>query len=108
VTLGQSTFIDNILKKVESQPSIGPTNISSRQPTISLLAIGSPSIAYTKVHIKIVGTEKSFQEIENSCPISSQEGNSCNIHEGGGEIGEIEEPRSPQVVIQQGTPSIPD
>lgn len=55
-----------------------------------------------------MGTEQSFQEIENSHPISSQEGNSCNIHEGGGEIGEIEEPSSPQVVIQQGTPSIPD
>lgn len=53
-------------------------------------------------------TEQSFQEIENSRPISLQEGNTCNLREGGGETGETQELRSPQVVIQQGTPSIPD
>jgi len=30
VTLGRSTFIDDILKKVESQPSVGPRNVASR------------------------------------------------------------------------------
>lgn len=54
------------------------------------------------------GTKESFQEIENSHPIPSQEGNSCNICEGGGETGETEEPRSPQLVIEQRTPSILD
>jgi len=34
VTLGRSTFIDDILRKVESQPSVGPRTIASRQPTI--------------------------------------------------------------------------
>ena len=108
MTLGQSTFIDDTLKKAESQPSVGPRNVASRQPIVSLRSIVSPSIAYAEVHSKTIGTEQSFQEIENSHPISSQEGNSCNIREGGGETGETEEPRSPQVVIQQGTPSILD
>ena len=106
--LGQSTFIDEILKKVESQPSVDLRKFSFRQPTISLRATGSPSVAYAKFHNKTEGTEQSFQDIENSWPISSQEGNSCNIREGEGEIGETEEPRSPQVVIEQGTPSTLD
>ena len=95
MTLGRSTFIDDILRKTESQPSVGPRTVASRQPSVSLQATGSPFVAYAEVHNKMVGTEQGFQEIENSCPISSQEGNSCNIREGGGEIGKTEEPRSP-------------
>jgi len=108
MTLGRSTFIDDSLKKSESQPSVGPRTIASRQPIVSLQATGSPSVAYVEFQNKMEGTEKSFQEIENSRPIPSQEGNSCNIHEGGGETGETEEPRSPQVVIKQRTTSIPN
>lgn len=65
MTLGRSTFIDEILKKSESQPSVGPINVAFRQPIVYLRATGSPSIAYAEVHNKTVGTEKSFQEIEN-------------------------------------------
>ena len=36
VTLGRSTFIDEILKKAESQPSVEPRKVASRQPTSSL------------------------------------------------------------------------
>ena len=108
VTLGRSTFIDDIIKQAESQPSVGPRKVSSRQPTGSLRATGSPSVAYAEFHSKMEGTKQSFQDIENSRPISSQEGNSCNIREGGGETGEAEEPRSPQVVIEQRTPTVPD
>ena len=36
VTLGRSTFIDEILKKAESQPLVGPRKVASRQPTSSL------------------------------------------------------------------------
>jgi len=78
VTLGWSIFIDDIWKKVESQPSVGPWTIASRQPTVSLQAKGLPYIAY-EVHSETEGTEQSFQEIENSCQISSQEGNSCKF-----------------------------
>ena len=35
VTLGRTTFIDEILKKTESQPSVGPRKVISRQPTSS-------------------------------------------------------------------------
>ena len=108
VTLGRSNFINDILSKAESQPSTGPRTIASRQPTVSLRAIGSPSVAYAEVHIKTEGTEQGFQDIENPRPSPSQEGNSCNIREGGGETGETEEPRSPQVVIEQRKPNIPD
>ena len=58
------------------------------------------------MHSKAEETEQDFQEIENSRPISLQEGNSSNLCEGGGETGEIEEPRSPLGVVQ--TLSIPD
>lgn len=84
VTLGQSTFIDNIIKEVESQPSVGPRKVDSRKPTGSLRAIGSPYIAFAEVHSKIEEIEQSFLEIENSHPISLQEGNSSNLCEGGG------------------------
>jgi len=57
VTLGQSTFIDNILKKVESQLSVVPRTIASRQSIVSLRATGSPSVAYAEVHSKMEGTE---------------------------------------------------
>jgi len=57
VTLGRSTFIDDILKKVESQQLVGPRNVPSRQPIVSLWATGSPSIAYAEVHNKTRGTE---------------------------------------------------
>ena len=36
VTLGRTTFIEEILKKVESQPSVRPRKVTYRQPTSSL------------------------------------------------------------------------
>jgi len=50
MTLGRSTFIDEILKKTESQPSVGPRKVASRQPTSSHQAIGSPFVAFVEVH----------------------------------------------------------
>ena len=104
VTLGRSTFIDDIIKKAESQPSIGPRKVASRQPTNSLRAIESPSIAFAEVHSQI--EEQDFQEIENSSPKSLPEGNLSNLREGRGEVLETEEPRSPLGLIQ--TLSNPD
>lgn len=52
VTLGRSTCIDDILKKAEYQPLVGPRKVSSRKPTGSLWAIDSPSVAITEVHNK--------------------------------------------------------
>ena len=69
VTLGRTTFIDKILKKTESQPSVGPTKVISRQPTSSLWATTLPSVALAEVHSQTEETEQDSQEIENSCPI---------------------------------------
>jgi len=98
VTLGRSTFIDKILEKEKSQPSVGPRKVASRQPTSSLHARGSPSIALAEVHSQI--EEQDFQEIENSSPKSLQEWNLSNLCEGRGETGETEEPGSPLGIIQ--------
>ena len=43
VTLGHTTFIDEILKRTESQPSVGFKRTNSRQSTSSLQATESPS-----------------------------------------------------------------
>ena len=61
MTLGRTTFIDEIYKKTESQPLVGPNKIISKQPTSSLQATGSPSVAFAKVHSQT--EEKDFQEI---------------------------------------------
>ena len=66
MTLGRSTFIDEIYKKAESQPSVGPRKVTSKQPTSSLQASGSPSEAFAEVHSQT--DEQDFQEIENSIP----------------------------------------
>jgi len=93
VTLGRTTFIDEIYKKTESQPSVGPRRIISKQPTSSLQATGSPSVAFAEVHSQT--EEQDFQEIENSTPELLQEGNFNNLCEGEGETRETEEPRHP-------------
>lgn len=87
VTLGWSTFNDEIIRKYESQSSVGPQTIVTRHPIISFQATGSPSIASVEIHSKTEGFEQSFQDIENSQPRPSQEGNSSNLHEREGETG---------------------
>jgi len=91
-------FIDNNIKTEESQLSVGPRKVASRQPTSSLGAIESPSIAFAKVNSQT--EEQYFEKIENSSPKSLQEGNLSNICEGGGETRETEEPISPLGIVQ--------
>jgi len=81
VTLGRSTFIGDIIKKEESHPSVGHRKVSSRQPTSSLRATESLSVAFAEVHSQ--AEEQDFQEIENSRPKSLQEGNLSNLCKGG-------------------------
>ena len=50
MTLGRLTFINNILKKAEFQLLVGPRKVASRQPTSSLRATKSPSVAFAEVH----------------------------------------------------------
>ena len=52
VTLGRRTIIDEILKKTKSQPSVRPRKVISKQPTTSLQAKKSPSVAFAEVHIQ--------------------------------------------------------
>jgi len=98
VTLVRSTFIDEIYKKAESQPSVGPRKVISKPSTSSLQATGSPTVAFVEVHSQT--EEQDFQEIENSTPELLQEGNLSNLCEGGGETGETEEPKSPLETTQ--------
>ena len=93
VTLGRTTFIDEIYKKADSQPSVGYKKVNCKQPTSSLQASGSPSEAFAEVHSQT--EEQDFQEIENLTPGLLHEGTQSNLCEGGGETGETEEPRSP-------------
>lgn len=64
LTLGRTTFIDEILKKTESQPSVGPRKVISRQPTSSLQNTESPSIAFADIHSQTEGIEQDSQEID--------------------------------------------
>ena len=98
MTLGRTTFIDEIYKKTESQPLVGLRKIHSKQPTSSLQATASPSGAYAEVHSQTV--EQDYQEIENPVSKRLQEGNLSNLCEGEAETGEIEEPKSPSRIIQ--------
>lgn len=95
VTLGCTTFIDEILKRTESQPSLGFKRTTSRQPTSSLHAIESPSKAFAEIHSQTEGIEQDSQEIENPCISFLQEGNYSNLREGEGETGETTDLKSP-------------
>ncbi len=86
VTLGRTTFIDEIYKKTESQPSVGLKKINSKQPTSSLQATALPSGAFAELHSQT--DEQDFQEIENSVSERLLEGNLSNLCEGEGETGE--------------------
>ena len=106
MTLGRMTFIDEILKKIESHPSVGFKITTSRQPTSSLQATKSPSEAFAEIHSQTKGIEQDSQEIDNPCISFLQEGNSSNLREGEGETGEITNLKSPIETAQ--TLSNPD
>ena len=106
MTLGWTNFIDEILKRTESQPSVGPRKAISRHPTSSLQDTKSPSKAFDEIHSQTVGIEQDSQEIENPCISFLQEGNSSNLREGEGETGETRDSKSPIETAQ--TISSPD
>ena len=68
VTLGRTTFIDEIFKRT-----------TSRKPTSSLQAAESPSEAFAKIHNQKNGIEQDSQEIENPCISFLQEGIPSNL-----------------------------
>ena len=95
------TYIDKIIKKAESQASIGPRTIPIQIPITLPQAAASPSVAYAKIHSKIEGSQKSVQTVIHQDIDPSKEGGSCNLQEGRGETSggihiEISEPKSPE------------
>jgi hypothetical protein len=107
----RSTFIDEIIRKVESQAYIGPQKGSTRVPQES----NSPTRAHTEVHKRTEGIEQSFQNTHTPLFSPLGEGNSCNLREGEGETSEIidaypqpHKPRSPMILAGEGTLEIPD
>ena len=107
----RSTFIDDIIRKVESQASVGPRRGSTQihQETVS------PTTTHVEVHRRTEGTRQSFQNTDLPPLSPLDEGNSCNLEEGEGETnGVVEanppppEPRSHVIMIGEGTPEIRD
>jgi hypothetical protein len=60
VLLERSTFIDDIIRKAESQASVGPRKGSTRIPQEAV----SPTTTHVEIHSKIEGTEQSFQSTD--------------------------------------------
>ena len=109
---GRSTFIDDIIQKDESQASVGPRKGSTQAPQ----AVDSPNASHIEVHSRTKGTKESFQSTHTPPFILLGEGNSCNLREGEGENSGVVEanpspppdPRSPMILIGEGTPEILD
>ena len=57
VTLGKTTYIDEINKKVESQASIGTRTIHVWSPTIVSQGASSPYTTDAEIHTEIEGFE---------------------------------------------------
>ena len=85
--LMRSTFIDEIIRKEESQALVGPRTISRKIPTEIPQAADLPSTPYVEIHSQINGTKQSFQVTKNLHYNPSQEGKSCNLR-GEGETSE--------------------
>jgi hypothetical protein len=62
---GRSTFIDKIIRKDESQASVGPRKGSTRIPQ----ATNSPTTTHAEVHRRTEGTEQSFQNTHTPLPV---------------------------------------
>ena len=85
MNLGRTTFIDKIVKRVESQASVGFQAIPGKISTIIPQEVGSPSAAYAKIQSQVGGSEQSLQAIISLHLDPLQEGKYCNLREGKGE-----------------------
>jgi hypothetical protein len=104
----RSTFIEYIIRKEESQASVGPRKGSTQIPQVVVL----PTTTHAKIHRKMEGTEQIFQSTDVPPLNPLEEGNSCNLEEGEGETSGITktdpppDPKSP--VKEECIPEIPD
>ena len=55
VVLGRTTYIDETIKKVESQASVGPRTIATQILTTLPQAAASPSATHAEIHSKTEG-----------------------------------------------------
>lgn len=106
MNLGRSKFIDEIIRKPESQASVGPHTIPRKSPTVIPPIAGSPSATYAKIHSQTGGSEQSFQVTENLHFYPSQEGKSWSLREWEGETSGAAKVE-PQL-SELGSPMIPN
>lgn len=85
VNLGRMTFIYKIVRRAESQASIGFQAIPVKSFIAIPQAVGSPFAAYIEIQSQVGGSKQSLQAtiILHYDPL--QEGKSCNLREGKGE-----------------------
>jgi hypothetical protein len=104
----RSNFIDDIIRKAESQASVGHRKGSTRIPQVAV----SPTVAHTEIHRKTEGVEQIFQSTDLPPLNPLEEGNSCNMQEGEGEtsgIAKTDPPPNPESPMkEEGIPKIPD
>jgi len=60
VNLWRMAFIDEIVRKAESQASVGIQAVSRKSPTIVPQVAGSPSTAYIEIQNQFGGSEQSL------------------------------------------------
>jgi len=99
---GRSTFIDEIIQKIESQASVGRWKGSIEIPQ----AMNSPIVAHAEVHSETKGIEQRFQIKHTPLYSPLDEGNSCNLKEWEGKTSGVAganppppEPRSLVILI---------
>lgn len=102
----RTTFIDKIIRRVESQASVGFQAILGKSSTAIPQAIGSPSAAHAEIQSQVGGLEQSFQATISLHSNPIQEGKSCNLREGKGETSGAAK-AEPQL-SEQGSPKILD
>ena len=113
VILGRTTYIDEIIKKFESQASLAPRTTSIQSPNTLPRVVASPSAAHAMIHNETEGFEQSLQNAEHISNGPSREGASWNLQVGEGETsGEIQvedlDPESAEKVVETETLGIPD
>jgi hypothetical protein len=81
----RSTFIDEIIKKGESQASVGPRKGPTQIPQV----VVSPTTSHTEIHSKYEGTEQSLQNTDLPLLNPLEEGSSNNLEEGIGETSGV-------------------
>ena len=104
VILGRETYIDEIIKRAESQASVRPRTISIQNPIMLPQATASPSMAHVEIHGETEGFEQSLQTANHIGTDPLREGGSCNLQEGKGETSgiiqiEASEPKSAERVV---------